>query len=585
MKSLLYIFLFLLLISLHLNIGGWFVESQGLFYIASLGVLLLSAILMRKGFCIGKGECLISILCTYILIQMVVRGHEYGSYWIFSVAILWLLFFAFKNLFHQNRLFVKYTFWFVVAGAGLEILYGFGQLFGFIGNGESHFILGGSLNNPGAYAGYLSAVFPLILSVWLIYDKRHKKAENISYVLASCLILMFYLIIISQSRGAWIACSVGSLVVLNNKFLFYNKIVIFLNTAARKFVAVVCSVLLIAIAAYALYQYKADSAFGRLLVWKVALQKPYQNLIVGDGIGAFEANYGHWQSDYFARGSGSDAEKKVADYVTCAYNEPLQIFIEQGLLGVFLWAGVFVAAFRRKKSPYSPFILGAKASLCAIAVLSFVSYPFQTALIYLHFIICLAIIFHKKHTSDFAVFPKLQWICTVAGTITLALGFINLHGYKLQREGQKLVFEGRIDAGIEKYKEAYPILKDNGIFLFYYGSALALKGQYDESSELLEQSIRKTSNPNGYILLGNNYRKQGKYNEAESAYKNVIYQIPSKLFSKYRLVQLLLEQGRESEARQWANEILATKEKVPTTAAKEIKEEMRKLLQNELVGK
>ena len=142
MKSLLYIFLFLLLISLHLNIGGWFVESQGLFYIASLGVLLLSAILMRKGFCIGKGECLISILCTYILIQMVVRGHEYGSYWIFSVAILWLLFFAFKNLFHQNRLFVKYTFWFVVAGAGLEILYGFGQLFGFIGNGESHFILG-----------------------------------------------------------------------------------------------------------------------------------------------------------------------------------------------------------------------------------------------------------------------------------------------------------------------------------------------------------------------------------------------------------------------------------------------------------
>ena len=250
-----------------------------------------------------------------------------------------------------------------------------------------------------------------------------------------------------------------------------------------------------------------------------------------------------------------------------------------------MWAGVFVAAFRRKKSPYSPFILGAKASLYAIAVLSFVSYPFQTALIYLHFIICLAIIFHKKHTSDFAVFPKLQWICTVAGTITLALGFINLHGYKLQREGQKLVFEGRIDVGIEKYKEAYPILKDNGIFLFYYGSALALKGQYDESSELLEQSIRKTSNPNGYILLGNNYRKQGKYNEAESAYKNVIYQIPSKLYSKYRLVQLLLEQGRESEARQWANEILATKEKVPTTAAKEIKEEMRKLLQYESVDK
>ena len=43
-----------------------------------------------------------------------------------------------------------------------------------------------------------------------------------------------------------------------------------------------------------------------------------------------------------------------------------------------------------------------------------------------------------------------------------------------------------------------------------------------------------------------------------------------------------MESSNKAEAYRWAKDILATKEKVPTTAAKDIKDEMSHLIENEL---
>ena len=83
-------------------------------------------------------------------------------------------------------------------------------------------------------------------------------------------------------------------------------------------------------------------------------------------------------------------------------------------------------------------------------------------------------------------------------------------------------------------------------------------------------------------MLGNNYKKTAIFESAKKAYLNAVHSIPSKLYPKYLLVQLLMETSHYAEAYVWANEILLTKEKVPTTAAKEIKDEMNHLINNEL---
>lgn len=66
--------------------------------------------------------------------------------------------------------------------------------------------------------------------------------------------------------------------------------------------------------------------------------------------------------------------------------------------------------------------------------------------------------------------------------------------------------------------------------------------------------------------------------KAAEAYKTAVYMQPSKLYPKYLLAKLYEAADDYGNAGEWAAEILAAEEKVPTTAAKEIKEEMMTLL-------
>ncbi|MFK2662470.1 hypothetical protein ACIXUI_13445 [Bacteroides fragilis] len=84
--------------------------------------------------------------------------------------------------------------------------------------------------------------------------------------------------------------------------------------------------------------------------------------------------------------------------------------------------------------------------------------------------------------------------------------------------------------------------------------------------------------PSSFILLGNAYRENGDTAKTIDAYTTAVYIQPSKLYPKYLLAKLYEAAGDYGSTGEWASKILATDEKVPTTAAKEIKEEMRLLL-------
>lgn len=573
-----------LLVSLHIGINGLFVESQALFYVFAIALFCCTLFVTGKNIYISKGLCAVAVFVTYLFMTYVSRGNVYDNHKIYVVLICWLLFFTFVLIFRKDRNYLKQVCWFIVIGAYIEIVFGLSQQFGWIENSGDYFILGGSLGNPGAYAGYFSVVVPLVLSLMLGY-RRNKKLENLYIVLLACLVFMLYFIIISQSRGAWMACLLGSLFVLDKNYRIYDKICHCLYTPIRKAITVSATVILLLGTFHMLYQFKADSAFGRLFIWKVAMTTPHKNILSGSGIGTFEAEYGKWQMEYFANNGGTEKERYVADYVTCAYNEFLQGYVEQGVIGLFLLFVIIFLAFRRRNIQGSLHVSGAKASLIAILVLCCVSYPFQIPLIYLQFILSLAILFYKPSTDD-CLLPikvfKAKLIISVLGLLIAGMGLYNLYGYYLLQEGQKHVFANGIDNALIHYKKAYPILNNNGTYLFYYGSALALKKKYKESIGILDKATRKSSMPNIFLVLGNNYKKVDETDAARVAYLNAVYSVPSRLYPKYLLVQLLMESSNKAEAYRWAEEILATGEKVPTTAAKEIKDEMNHLIENEL---
>jgi hypothetical protein len=515
---------------------------------------------------------------------MIFQGNPYGTHRIYVVLVCWLLFFVFYSLSGNERI-IKSIFWIIISTVILEIFLGFGQIFGWIENDDANFRLGGAFGNPGAYAGFLGVVSPLILAVTLDYSqkKRNAKDENLYYLLIACFVFTVYMLVISKSRGAWLASVLGCMLVVNYRYSLILKLNAVINTVIRKIIAIASIVLFVSAGAYALYRFKADSAFGRILVWKVTASTNHDNLLCGNGIGFFEANYGKWQSAYFANDAGTEAERHVADYVTCAYNEFIETLIEQGLIAVVLLIVIFIFAFRQNSKILSPIVMGTKASLYAMLILMCVSYPLKVTQIYLYFIFCLAIVLHDS---------PLVWKCTglvvrvgkvavLAVTIFIvAGGLYNLYGYYHLRKGQRYVFSNQQEKGIEEYGKVASILKNDGIFHFYYGSALAMIQQYEASIKELNASILTSSNPNSYILLGNDYKEIGKNEEAKHAYLTAINMIPSKLYPKYLMAKLLISLSEHEEAGKWTKEILATKEKTPTTAAKEIKNEMEQYIKS-----
>jgi tetratricopeptide (TPR) repeat protein len=578
--------LIFLFASLHVNTNRLFIESHIVFYISCFVVTLFTC-LQRKnksGLNFNWGYIAATLLFVFLLAKMVFQGNPYGTHRIYIILICWLLFFVFYSL-SSNGHIIKSIFWIILSTVIMEISLGFGQIFGWIENNDANFQLGGAFGNPGAYAGFLGVVAPLILSVTLDYhqNKQNKKDENLYYLLIACFIFTVYMLVVSKSRGAWLACVLGCMFVVNYRYSLTQKLKTMLNTAIKRIIVIATGALFVSVGAYALYHFKADSAFGRILVWKVTTTTHHDNLLFGNGIGFFEANYGKWQSAYFANNFGTEAERYVADYVTCAYNEFIEILIEQGWIAVLLLIAIFIFALKLKNKTLSPIVIGAKASLYAMLILMSVSYPLKITQIYIYFVFCLAIVLHASR-------PKWECVGFVAQTgkiviLVIAIfivssGLYNLYGYYHLRKGQRYVFANQQEKGIEEYGKVASILKNDGIFHFYYGSVLTMMQRYEASIEELNASILTSSNPNSYILLGNNCKETGKNEEAKQAYLTAINMIPSKLYPKYLMVKLLISLSEYEEAERWAREIIATKEKTPTTAAKEIKNEMEQFIKS-----
>lgn len=574
------ILLFLLLGSLHLSFFGLYVESYVVFYCMTIVLLCVNALYLKIRIRLDGVNLFVAMYCLCIYLSLVIRGNNYGSERYYFILQCWLLFFALRGILTYKNMRTNIV-WIIVSCVYFEIMVGFGQMFGLLESGNENFQFGGTFCNPGAYASYLSLMSPIVLSAGLVY-RRNRKSENRQYILLSCFVFMIYLIAVSLSRGAWISCLIGCLYVLDYHFRILSSVRRRLIRKIR-LVAVYLFIAVFAIGTVALaYNIKSDSADGRLFIWKVTMKSLHENRFWGDGIGSFAANYSKWQREYFANNGGDEQERYLADYVTCAYNEFLEAFHDQGIAGLGLFVGIILVSLFQKNKHRSTIFVGAKASLLGFIVLCSVAYPLQLSLVYLHLIVTLALLFPYSDMVNNEVCSHKRklahmYICFMS-MIVFILGIRHLYGVKLLDDGQRKVLCGDIRGALAAYEDAYHIMHNNGRFLFYYGSALSLNGDIEKCAEILKEAENRTSDPNVFILLGNNYKEMNDFSKARIAYRHAINTIPSRLYPRYLMVKLLMDFGHKAEAYVWANEVLNTKEKVVSLATKEIKDEMRLII-------
>jgi hypothetical protein len=167
-------------------------------------------------------------------------------------------------------------------------------------------------------------------------------------------------------------------------------------------------------------------------------------------------------------------------------------------------------------------------------------------------------------------FPKRQACYAALKTWNEADQFYNMRSF---------------NTAVEAYQEAFPVLKDNGLFLQIYGKALSMDEKYKKSNQVLAMAQKLLSS---YIILntfGDNYKALKDYDKAETAYIQSGYMVPSLLLPKYLLAKLYEDSGQHNKAIQTAREILNSPVKVESTATREIMNEMKNIMTQDSTDK
>ncbi len=180
-----------------------------------------------------------------------------------------------------NKLLVT---WFIIGIGITQAIIGITQLAGWFPSNHPDFPMTGMFQNPGY--GELLAV-SLIAITWVSRSGARLKAFP-----WGILLLLLVMLVISNSRAAWVAALVGIVALFPKLHNGWSKRTI-ISIITRRFVA-------------NLYFLRPGSADARVLIWQACTRLIKLEPLTGLGIGTLPQYYMNAQAEYFAAHPNSD---------------------------------------------------------------------------------------------------------------------------------------------------------------------------------------------------------------------------------------------------------------------------------------
>lgn len=464
----------------------------------------------------------------------------------------------------------------LIALGGWQAMWGLAQIYGWVVSHHALYPLTGSFYNPGPYSGYLAMVLPICLHHWLNRKKVFNKrlVRWISYPAFIVGVLILWVLPAGMSRSAWLAAFVSTLWVLAIHFSWHKKMVRF-GMRFPKRLAVVAVIMLIGTVGlgYGFFHLKHASANGRLLMWKIGVETALQKPLTGYGYGGFPGAYGEAQEAYFTSGQATTWEEEVAGSPEYAFNEYIQVAIEHGI--PFLIGLLILLLFSLRRDVKRGWI-GLCGALISILVFCFSSYPMQIPgfAIVLLLLVTVCWVHRRKDWALLSLlFVGLGWFCHQE----------NRYNEFKQWERAKMWYNtGSYVSAEESYRELYSSLNDQGAFLFEYGHCLHKLGKYQWSTIVLKRAMNYSCDPMILNIIGKNEQALGHYEAAEKWFLRSTNRLPGRIYPYYLLAKLYASEwyNKPDKLKQMVHLVLTKEPKVQSTAVKEMREEVLKLLQN-----
>ena len=486
-----------------------------------------------------------------------------------QLVVCW---FALRLLFARQRL-LRPFLWGLWLLVGLyECVLGIAQLYGHAASNHALFNLTGTFFNPGPYSGFLAVLLPLA------FHGTYAGQRIVRAFSWACFFMLLVILPAGMSRTAWLAAAAGGVFVFvvhhRTSFMSYAK----QYQAWTRGIGILLIGAFIAVS-WTLYHFKKDSADGRFLMWRVACEAIAENRGIGTGLGSFPAQYANAQAHYLETGTAQ--ERYVAGCPPYAFNEYLQIGVEQGLIGLalFLFLIGYLIYQGTKRRMY-----GAAGALLSLAVFAFASYPLQLPEFWV-LLVCLG----ASCMGAEKVIPQKAWVVwtqrvvlSLASIFSVCI-FMQVMGYyEAYRSWNRVrsLYENRAyETAAKGYERLYLLLCHRPEYLFETARSLKETVREEEAIRYLERGTQVSSDPMMYYVLAQCEQAIGRYPEAEAHLLYAIRILPERIYPYYLLALLYAEPAyyHPEKLSTAIDTVLHKKPKVESTAIREMREKVRKL--------
>lgn len=412
----------------------------------------------------------------------------------------------------------------------------------------------GSFENSGPLGIWLSIVFPVFA----------QKLKHIFFALLSAAVL--YLIIITGSRLS-LFITICTFILINRKYLikikWYYTLGLFLGILSILYLILMRS------------DKGTDSFKGRTMIWKV-VSTIDKNPLWGNGINGVYRDFGHYNAAFFSKRPTDDSILLTAK-IDYAFNDFLQIFVEQGIVGLFIFIAILFIALSIKETTEIKY----KYSLYALVVGCLASYPLEVPEILFTVMVITAVISLNKPgriiNMGKGIFIYLFFFTSV--TILCLFKLFNTHQARNNvKTADKFIEKKQYNSAVSIFKKNFSALYFDYDFLTAYAKTLFHAENYTQSLLIINMAKKYSCEPYLYITEGDNFMKLGLSSKAEDAYNIAAKMYPSLMYPKYKLAKFYYATENIRMAKSVAEGIMKMKIKIPSPAVQEMRAGMLEIL-------
>ncbi len=424
---------------------------------------------------------------------------------------------------------------------------------------NGYFPHSGSFQTPGALGVFIALA--IICNVYLIYYFVKIKKRLIASLLGFCLVVSVAGLVVSDSRTAMIMLIVAA--------LFYFARVLEKRKLKLRYLFYLVTAVLMVFAVVVIYNKRPDSVKTRMLLWNVALTMNRDNVITGNGVSSFSRDYMPCQEAYF-RVNPSSEYALFANNHYQSYNAFLQIYVEQGVVGIIIITLLLGLVLKRSRKDKPPFYLltGWFTASCFLYISDIPSF-----MVLLGVFMGIVAPKNKADNKDMANSKPAP-----------------AEPNKVLNVGLATFFTGCIILGaihLNRYNSAYNSIGSSTQNSLYnkniHFSALTAKSAFnsdclniEEKISIMKARMQRFSTSEMFIDLGDLYLSVSRYSEAEESYIRAFYMVPCRIIPLYKLFLLYKGIGNDEKAVDVAKRIVELKTSVVSSITIQLKQEAAK---------